>query len=482
MNFEDIDTMVIWNFEQFSDKIALVDDAGQAMTYQDLMSHGAYLAEMIGERCLVFSLCTNSIGSVLGYTAFLEHEIVPVLLNAHLERDLLHDLLDTYQPEYVWLPEDMSEAFLIPDASDMEHVYEDVGYVLLKNACAKRVDMYPELGLLLTTSGSTGSPKFVRQSYRNIKANAESIVEYLELDDTERPVTTLPMNYTYGLSIINSHLLVGATILLTDHGLMQKEFWRFMKDQAATSFGGVPYTYEMLDRLRFFRMDLPALRTMTQAGGKLSPELHKKFAEYALEQGKHFVVMYGQTEATARMGYLPCEQSLKKYGSMGIAIPGGKLWLRDVGGNSITEPDVVGELVYEGANVTLGYAECRADLVKGDERHGVLETGDMAKCDADGFFYIVGRKKRFLKVFGNRLNLDELDRMIKKQFPDLDCASSGKDDRVEIYVTAEGKGNEIRTFVSEKTGLHLSAFSVYPISEIPKNDAGKVLYKELWHE
>lgn len=473
--------MKFWSFEQFVDKIALIDDAGRSMTYQELISHGDCLADAVGGRGLVFSLCTNTIGSVLGYTAFLEHGVVPVLLNAHLERELLHDLLTTYQPEYVWLPEEMKGEFLTLQSMQMERVYEDAGYVLLKNIHAKRADMYSELGLLLTTSGSTGSPKFVRQSYSNIKANAESIVEYLELDDTERPVTTLPMNYTYGLSIINSHLLVGATILLTDHGLMQKEFWRFMKDQAATSFGGVPYTYEMLDRLRFFRMDLPALRTMTQAGGKLSPELHKKFAEYAIEQNKHFVVMYGQTEATARMGYLPYAQSLKKYGSMGIAIPGGQLWLRNVDGNRITEPDVVGELVYEGLNVTLGYAQCREDLIKGDERHGILETGDMAKCDEDGYFYIVGRKKRFLKVFGNRLNLDELDQMIKKQFPDLDCASSGKDDHVEIYVTAEGRESEIRTFVSEKTGLHLSAFTVYPVREIPKNDAGKVLYKELGH-
>lgn len=473
--------MRIWNFEQFADKVALIDDAGQTMTYQELISHGDRLADAVGGRGLVFSLCTNAIGSVLGYTAFLEHEIVPVLLNAHLERELLHDLLATYQPEYIWLPQEMQEEFFAMQSHQMEYFYADAGYVLLKNIHVERAEMYPELGLLLTTSGSTGSPKFVRQSYSNIKANAESIVEYLELDDTERPVTTLPMNYTYGLSIINSHLLVGATILLTDHGLMQKEFWRFMKEQAATSFGGVPYTYEMLDRLRFFHMDLPALRTMTQAGGKLSPELHKKFAEYAIEQDKHFVVMYGQTEATARMGYLPYAQSLKKYGSMGIAIPGGQLWLRDVNGNRITEPNVVGELVYEGPNVTLGYAQCREDLLKGDERHGILETGDMAKCDEDGYFYIVGRKKRFLKVFGNRLNLDELDRMIKKQFPDLDCASSGKDDHVEIYVTAKGKENAIRSFVSEKTGLHLSAFTVYSVSEIPKNDAGKVLYKELSH-
>lgn len=120
--------------------------------------------------------------------------------------------------------------------------------------------LYKNLALLITTSGSTGSPKFVRQSYENLRSNAQSIAEYLKLDETERPITTLPMNYVYGLSIINSHFLVGATLLLTDKGLMQKEFWDFFKSAEATSFGGVPYTYEMLDKLRFYRMKLPSLK------------------------------------------------------------------------------------------------------------------------------------------------------------------------------------------------------------------------------
>ena len=210
------------------------------------------------------------------------------------------------------------------------------------------------LSLIHISSGSTGSPKFVRQSYKNIEVNTRQIAEYLELDQEERAITTLPMNYTYGLSIINSHLLVGAEILLTDKTMMERGFWSFMKEQKATSFGGVPYTYEMLDKLRFFRMDLPDLKTMTQAGGKLIPELHKKFAEYAAEKGKRFIVMYGQCEATARMGYLPADKAVEKCGSMGIAIPGGVFHLIDVNGEAVTEPHVTGELVYEGENVTLG--------------------------------------------------------------------------------------------------------------------------------
>ncbi|MGN0394750.1 MAG: AMP-binding protein, partial [Coprococcus sp.] len=276
-----------------------------------------------------------------------------------------------------------------------------------------------------------------------------------------------------------SHVLAGATVLLTTSTIVSKEFWDFMKTNKATSFGGVPYTYEMLKRVRFFKMDLPDLRYMTQAGGKLAPELHKEFAEYAMNKNKKFIVMYGQTEATARMAYLPADKALAKYGSMGIAIPGGRFDLVDVNGNIITEPDIVGELVYEGDNVTLGYAECGEDLIKPDERHGRLETGDMAKMDADGFFFIVGRKKRFLKLFGNRINLDEIDRIIKKEYPDVDCASSGTDEMMNIYITDAAYTDKVAALIEERTHINNRAFQVLVIDKIPRNEAGKTLYKEL---
>lgn len=463
----------IWNLAEHKSNIALKDEYGETLTYEQLSHEAEALAAVIGERTLVFSLCRNEIGSVLGYVGFINNGIVPVLLNSHLEEKLLSNLLNTYEPSYLWVPKDQEEQF-----ADTEVKYEKYGYALLKTAYKKKYPLYEELGLLLTTSGSTGSPKFVRQSYTNVLDNAQSIVKYLELDSSERPITTLPMNYTYGLSIINSHLLVGATILVTDKGIMQKEFWAFFKEAGATSFGGVPYTYEMLDRLRFYRMQLPTLRTMTQAGGKILPELHEKFAKYAEEQGKKFVVMYGQCEATARMGYLPAEKAVEKKGSMGVAIPGGKFHLIDVDGKDIKEPYITGELVYEGKNVTLGYAECGEDLIKGDERNGILETGDMAQFDEDGYYYIVGRKKRFLKIYGNRVNLDEIDRMVKSDF-DIEMASSGVDDHMYIFVTDSSFSESVREFVINKTRLNPAAFKVIVIDEIPKNDAGKTLYKEL---
>lgn len=460
----------------FSDRTVAMDSTGRVMTYGDMYEWADEIGEVVPKRSLVFSFCHNVVGSVAGYFGFLCNEIVPVLLDRHIEKELALNLIKVYQPDFLYVPMEQREDF-----GNFETVLESYEYCLLKTNFDVKHEMYPELGLLLTTSGSTGSPKFVRQSYTNIQANAESIVEYLQIDETERPITTLPMNYTYGLSIVNSHLLVGATILMTDYTLMEKGFWEFFRENEATSFGGVPYTYEMLKKLRFFRMDLPSLRYMTQAGGKLSPELHKEFAEYAVEYGKKMIVMYGQTEATARMAYLPAERSLEKYGSMGIAIPGGKFTLVDVEEKAITEPDVTGELIYEGPNVTLGYAESMEDLQKGDERHGKLVTGDMAKMDEDGFFYIVGRKKRFLKIYGNRVNLDEVERMLKSNFETYDFACGGVDDQLYAFVTTEDEEAKakVKKFLAEKTGLNHKAFTVQSIDQIPKNEAGKTLYIKL---
>ena len=214
----------IWNLEQYQDNLALADEYGNSLTYRQMVAETDRIAKAVRERCLVFCLCRNEIGSILGYVSFVNHGIVPVLLNSHLEETLLDNLLHIYEPSYLWIPKDQYVQF-----QNMDIILERYGYLLLRTDFSNKYPLYDDLALLLTTSGSTGSPKFVRQSYENILDNAKSIVKYLELDETERPITTLPMNYTYGLSIINSHLLVGAAILVTEKTLMQKEFWKFFQ-------------------------------------------------------------------------------------------------------------------------------------------------------------------------------------------------------------------------------------------------------------
>ena len=451
--------------------IAAVNEAGETLTYGSLVEFAGQFGEVIGHRTLIFILCKNEFGALKGYVSCLSDGIVPLMVDAGLDNELLLNLIETYKPEFLWIPEEKKVDL------DYSEVFASDGYSLVKTGFPS-YELYPELGLLLTTSGSTGTAKLVRQSYANVESNARAIISYLEIDENERPITNLPMSYTYGLSVINSHLLAGARIMMTTRSIFQREFWQFFKEGEITSIAGVPYTYEMLKKMRFFRMQLPSLKTMTQAGGKLSPELHKEFGEFAHENGIRFFVMYGQTEATARMSYLPYERTLEKYGSMGIAIPGGKFSIIDVDGNEITEPEVAGELVYEGPNVTLGYGTCPEDLAKGDENHGRLVTGDIAKFDSDGFYYIVGRKKRFLKIFGKRVNLDECEKLLKEKF-EIECACSGRDDLLGVFVTDEQYAAPCVSFLSDKLGIHNSAFTSRVVEEIPKNESGKTLYKDL---
>lgn len=454
-------------------RVAIKSDTGVSLTYGQLCEYASEIGKVPKKRCLVFCLCRNVPGSVAGYVGFLSSNVVPLLLDAGINSEMLMGMRAVYRPAYFWAPMDMEN-----ELSDTEKVYEALDYVLLKTK-DEAYEMNQNLCLLLTTSGSTGSPKLVRQSKKNVEANAHSIKEYLALDENERPITTLPMNYTYGLSIINSHLLSGATILMTECSVVQRDFWEFFKQEEATSFGGVPFTYEILKKIKFFTMKLPSLRYMTQAGGKLPTNLQGLFGKWAAENGKKFIIMYGQAEATARMGYLPAEKCLEKTGSMGIAIPGGKFSIIDGDGNEITEPEISGELVYRGENVTLGYAECAEDLKKGDERKGVLMTGDMAKFDADGYYYIVGRKKRFIKIYGVRVSLDECEQILKNRFSEGEFACVGQDDHMKIYTTAVDMGGDSAEYLSRALRLNQAAFEEIFMEKLPKNDAGKTLYKLL---
>jgi long-chain acyl-CoA synthetase len=459
-------------FSTHADCTAVIDDAGAVLSYKDLADCALLVDKKIKRRTLVFVLCENSIGSLIGCVAFLNNQVVPLLLDVGLDRQFLHRLIETYQPEYIYLPERFRGSF-----SNYTVCLQAHNYALLKTNFVDQSLLHDDLAVLLTTSGSTGSQKLVRQSYTNLKANGQSIIEYLGIGQSERPITTLPMHYTYGFSIINSHLLAGATLLFTTATLVEKKFWDFLREQQATSFGGVPFTFETLKRLRFFGMALPSLKTITQAGGKLSVELVREFADYSAKKGIRFFVMYGQTEATARISYLPPEQALTKSGSIGIAIPGGELGLVNDCGSVLFGSDVSGELQYSGPNVSLGYAECRCDLGKGDERGGILLTGDLARRDQDGYYYLIGRKKRFIKMYGSRVNLDETEQLVKELV--AECACCGNDDLMTIYITEAGREEDVHQHVASRTGIHPAAFSVRVIQRIPRNESGKTIYTEL---
>lgn len=444
-------------------RIAAIDDSGQSITYGEICDFAQEFAKHLPQRSLIFLLSENRIGSLLGYTAALSNRIVPLIISAATEEGLYNHMYELYQPEYLWMPLDK--------AKGKEFVFSAWDYCLVKTGNPP-TPMFKELSLLLPTSGSTGSPKLVRHSYRNIEANADNVCRMFKLDGGERAMAILPMHYTMGLSVITSHLFAGATLLLSGRSLLDKGFWETLKE--ATSFTGVPYSYEILTKMRFTRMDLPNLKVFTQGGGKLTEEIWHTLAQYAYDNGKQFIATYGQSECTARMAYLPPEMALEKTCSIGVAEPGGQLSIIDDNGNETFEGEAQGEMVYRGENVTLGYATCREDLLKGDENHGIMHTSDLARRDADGCYFIIGRLKRFLKIFGLRIGLDEVERMIKEEYK-TDCYCKGNDEKLIVLVTDPKLKDVLSGFIEEKTHLFHQRIEVQVVDAILRNEAGKVI-------
>lgn len=446
-------------------KIAVIDDSSRSVTYGDLCDFTEEFSKYVPLRSLIFILSENKIGSLLGYTASLSSRIVPLIISAKTEEGLYTNLRDMYHPEYMWIPNELVEGL------GYKVIFSAWDYSLVKTGFPK-VPLYEELSLLLPTSGSTGSPKLVRHSYRNIEANAYNVTRLFQLTEDEKAMAILPMHYTMGLSVIASHLLAGATLLLSGRSLLDKGFWTMLKD--ATSFTGVPFSYDILTKMRFTRLDLPNLRVITQGGGKLTPEMWKTLAQYAQDKGKKFIATYGQSECTARMAYLPAEMAMTKVCSIGMAEPGGQLSIIDDKGNESFEGEATGEMVYRGENVTLGYATCLEDLQKGDENHGVMHTGDLAYRDADGCYFIVGRMKRFLKIFGLRIGLDEVENLIKSEYK-IDCYCKGNDEKLIVLVTDNSVLDKLPAFIEEKTRLFHQKIEVQLVDAILRNEAGKVI-------
>lgn len=327
-----------------------------------------------------------------------------------------------------------------------------------------RHELHPDLAVLLGTSGSTGTPKLVRLSARNLTANAAAIAEYLCLDMDSRAATTLPLQYCYGLSVLNSHLLVGGSLWLTDASVVDDGFFDDFSRSGATSFAGVPYTYELLERTGGDWLATPGLRQITQAGGRLEPAMVRDIAVRARAHDVDLFVMYGQTEATARMAYLPPHLAANRPEVVGIPIPGGDFRVED------------GELVYRGPNVMMGYAESVGDLARGPEL-SELRTGDLAVQHDDGLYEIVGRRNRLAKLFGTRLDLDLVERLLAEH--GLDGRVTAGDGLLRIHLVDENRAGEVPGLIAATHCLPAHAVTVDILHAFPTTASGKTDYAAL---
>lgn len=443
---------------RFGASTALITREG-SLTYEAMDRNARQIASNIGEvRRLIFLEAVNTREAICTYLACLigRH---PVLLFSPQDDAKISMLAGSYRPNRVFRA--VNGSLQVTEGHD------------------EPISLHPDLRILLSTSGSTGSPKLVKLSRQNISANALSIVQYLRLDESERALLSLKFNYSYGMSVVNSHLFCGASLILTDTSVLDDEHWALFREFEATSFAGVPYTFEALFRSADRRFETPSLRYVTQAGGRLSPELVRHFATLGKQSGWRFYVMYGQTEASPRISYLPPEHALQYPNCIGIAIPGGRIFLRDTKGREITTVDDPGELAYAGPNVMMGYAHNADDLFS-DETPPFLLTGDIACRNSAGLFYITGRSNRFVKPFGIRINLDDVEARMKELAPQAAC--TGLDERIIVAVPNEEcsslLGAQIQGLAATY-GLPPSALQLLEVPEIPRLPTGKIDYPAL---
>jgi long-chain acyl-CoA synthetase len=449
--------------ERPTDAPALIDAPTGRIWTQDELAHAVRSASeelATGRRELVFCLCTGDVATIVGYLSAIAAGHAVALLDAGARADLVEGLVHRYRPAFTVRARDR-------DTLEVRNG----GY-------ARPARLADELAVLLSTSGTTGSPKLVRLARRNIDANATSIVEYLEIDEHERAIQSLPIHYSYGLSVLNSHLAAGASVILTSHSIMRPDFWADAARWQATSFAGVPYSYAILERTGLLETALPeTMRSLTQAGGRLAPQAVIRLHQLMTGRGGRVWVMYGQTEATARISYVPPEALPDKAHTIGVSIPRGRMSIR-VGDDEAAAPDVEGELVYRGPNVMLGYAESREDLMLDDTLNGELRTGDLGAFDSDGFFRLTGRTKRIAKISGLRVNLDEIEAAAAAHGP---VAVVDAGDQILLWraAGADMPADELRSEIAQRFGLHARAFAVRDIDELPMKSSGKVDYERL---
>lgn len=429
--------------ERRGDAPAIVRD-GQHWSGAELAGRADEVADRLGSgRRLIVVAMSNDVGSVTAYLGARRAGHAVLLVDP----DHLSSAVDAWDPD----------AVLAGDGDDWR-------CEVVRRSSTH--DLHPELALLLSTSGSTGSPKCVRLSRANVTSNALAIAEYLELAADDRAITSLPLHYCYGLSVLHSHLVAEAAIVVTDTSVVDRCFWSAVSEHSVTSIAAVPHMLDLIERVGVERLSSPTLRRLTVAGGRAGPERVVRYAELGERFGWDLFVMYGQTEATARMAYLPPALARTHPNAIGVAVPGGRLDLAPI--EDAEAPADVGELVYRGDNVMMGYAVEAADLGRGAELTE-LRTGDLACRTPEGLFEIVGRSNRLAKLFGLRIDLDHTEQVLERHGVPAWCVEA--DDGLAVCTTSSAV--RVTDVLAEHIGLPPSSVSVSQVDELPRLANGK---------
>lgn len=458
------------DLKKFKSKIALLVDGDQEISYEKLIYESEKFALQLKERSLIFILADNDFESIVSLVGSEISNSVIMLISPNIDFSALLNLINSYNPDFIFI--NKKKIFKL---NNFENIFNYFNYELLKNNNSVSKLINDDLFLLQTTSGSTGSPKNVKLSYINIQTNTNSIIKDLKISNTDVAITTLPLTYVYGLSIINTHLKIGSKIILNKSSIIEKNFWKRIILNKVNNFGGVPYIYEMLLKIGFKKEFFQNLKYTTVAGGHLDNKLKLSIIDFYEKLGISLITMYGAAEATSRMSFLPPKYSRKKNGSIGIPVSNGQLSLEDHTNKVIRKFYSKGEIIFKGKNVFMGYANSSNDLITKDLNNSVLKTGDIGYFDEDNFFYVVGKKNRYIKIIGNRISLDEMEKIIQGYGYKNICSQKTKD-TITIHINEKNVEKPIKSYISKYTALHENVFKIVYLKSFPMTKNDKIDY------
>lgn len=451
-------------------RIAIENEDGKNYTYGELEDLSLEYGTKIPTRSLVLILSDYSIETVAFYYCQMTNHVVPILIDKNLDEELLSRIIMNYEPGFIWCSQNNSnkvQKFIV------KKIFQRGEYIVFQTPFLG-VKMHPDLALLLTTSGSTGSLKMVRLSYDNLREEGRGLGEILDIREDDKGISTMPMFFSYGLSTLHIHWMVGACMYVTEASMLNVDFWKLFKKAKITNFAGVPYTYDILKQIDFLDQQYDSIRFMTQGGGKLSDERQKEFGSGLREKNIKLYILYGQTESMGGITALSHEKILDKLGSVGTAIPGMDI---DVIGS---DEMGIGEIVCKGKCVCMGYSSDKFDLMRGNDNAGYLNTGDEGIIDDEGDIFIKGRKSRFVKVLGVRISLDELESILSLYLGVARIACRGVDNDIRIYHLKDCKEQEILKFCNKKLSIPKKMIKCKLIDEFPYTATGKIKYTDLF--
>ena len=461
------------SFNKYKDNIAIIDREYSDLSYKQVLTETNKIKKKIKNKSLILIVSENSLGSLLAYIFCIINNHVGIILDSKTSKQNIIKIFKSYQPNYVFLSKKTKSIF----KKICLEKYTFFDQSLMKNKINKKKKLNKNLSLLLSTSGSMGSIKFVKLSRNNIKHNTESIISYLKINKKDSAITNLPISYSYMLSVINTHFEVGASIVISKYSLIEKKFWKILKNSKVTSFNGVPYTYEILTRIGLKNIKIDTLKYLTHAGGKLEKNKLEEIIKFCKKNNLKFFSMYGQTEASPRISYLKPEFSQKKIGSIGKGIPGSKIYIIDNTSKKIIKPFVEGEIICEGKNVFMGYSNNYKDLKKANEENYKLKTGDLGFVDKDGFLYITSRISKIAKIFGNRVDLGALESLMSQKGYKVVCLSDNK--KVFIFIEKKYNKTNLINTISKITNLNINSFELTKLKNLPRTANNKISYHEL---